>query len=63
MPLAESLLGESLLLDLGTLHLTDKQFYQLCLANPEQRLELTSTGALIIMSPVGGESGSHELDD
>lgn len=62
MPLAESLLVEPLLLDLSTLHLTDEQFYQLCLANPEQRLELTSAGVLIIMSPVGGESGSHELE-
>ena len=62
MPLAESLVVEPLLLDLSTLHLTDEQFYQVCLANPEQRLELTSTGVLIIMSPVGGESGSHELE-
>jgi len=62
MPLAESLLVEPLLLDLGNLHLTDEQFYQMCLANPQQRLELTSTGVLIIMSPVGGESGSHELE-
>jgi len=62
MPLAESLFVEPLLLDLGTLHLTDEQFYQLCLANPEQRLELTSSGVLIIMSPVGGESGSYELE-
>ncbi|MBW4517252.1 MAG: Uma2 family endonuclease [Timaviella obliquedivisa GSE-PSE-MK23-08B] len=62
MPLAESLLVEPLLLDLSTLHLTDEQFYQLCLANPEQRLELTSAGVLIIMSPVGGESGSYELE-
>jgi len=62
MPLAESMVLEPLLLDLSTLHLTDEQFYQVCLANPEQRLELTSTGVLIIMSPVGGESGSYELE-
>ncbi|MCL1468406.1 Uma2 family endonuclease [Argonema galeatum] len=37
--------------------LTDEQFYQLCLANQEWRLELTSEGELIIMSPTGGESG------
>ncbi len=62
MPLAESMVLEPLLLDLSTLHLTDEQFYQVCLANPEQRLELTSTGVLIIMSPMGGESGSYELE-
>ena len=44
------------------LNLTDEQFYQLCLANPEQRLELTSAGVLITLSPVGGEIGSHELE-
>jgi Uma2 family endonuclease len=44
------------------LNLTDEQFYQLCLANPEQQLELTSAGVLIILSPVGGEGGSHELE-
>jgi len=62
MPLAESMVLEPLLLDLSTLHLTDEQFYQVCIANPEQRLELTSTGVLIIMSPMGGESGSYELE-
>ena len=37
--------------------LTDEQFYQLCVANQEWRLELTTQGELIIMSPTGGESG------
>jgi Uma2 family endonuclease len=37
--------------------LTDEQFYQLCVANREWRLELTAEGELIIMPPTGGESG------
>jgi Uma2 family endonuclease len=36
--------------------LTDEQFYQLCVANQELRLELTAQGELIIMPPVGGET-------
>ena len=42
--------------------LTDEQFYQLCLANEEWRLELTSDGELIIMPPTGGESGVRNSD-
>jgi Uma2 family endonuclease len=49
-------------LDLSTLKLTDEQFYQLCIANPEQPLELTAEGVLVLMSPVGGESGKRELE-
>ncbi len=52
---------DSLPVDLSTLKLTDEQFYQLCVTNPEQPLELTATGVLIVMSPVGGESGRREL--
>jgi Uma2 family endonuclease len=37
--------------------LTDEQFYQLCVANEERRLEFTANGELIIMPPTGGESG------
>lgn len=37
--------------------LTDEQFYQLCVANEEWRLELTAEGELIIMPSTGGESG------
>jgi Uma2 family endonuclease len=49
-------------LDLSSLRLTDEQFYQLCITNPEQPLELTSEGVLIVMPPVGGESGNREAD-
>ncbi len=49
-------------LDLSGLRLTDEQFYQLCTDNPEQPLELTREGVLIVMAPVGGESGKQELN-
>jgi Uma2 family endonuclease len=42
--------------------LTDEQFYQLCIANDEWRIELTATGELIIMPPTGGESGIRNSD-
>jgi Uma2 family endonuclease len=51
----------SLPIDLSTLKLTDEQFYQLCVTNPEQPLELTAQGVLIVMPPVGGESGKREF--
>jgi len=41
-------------------HLTDEQFYQLCTANRDLNLELNAKGELIIVSPVGGESGNQE---
>ncbi|NES97462.1 MAG: Uma2 family endonuclease [Desertifilum sp. SIO1I2] len=49
---------ETLTLNLApALRLTDEQFYALCMANQAWRLEMTETGALIIMPPTGGESG------
>jgi Uma2 family endonuclease len=62
MTIAYSNIPDALPLDLSTLKLTDEQFYQLCIANPEQPLELTAAGVLIVMSPVGGESGKRELN-
>ncbi|MEH2302538.1 Uma2 family endonuclease [Nostoc sp.] len=43
-------------------HLTDEQFYQLCIANRDLSLEMNAAGELIIMPPVGGESGNQEAD-
>ncbi|MTJ49300.1 Uma2 family endonuclease [Dolichospermum sp. UHCC 0259] len=42
--------------------LTDDQFYQLCMANKDVNLELNAQGELIIVPPVGGESGRSESD-
>ena len=48
--------------DLTHIPLTDAQFYQLCLNNPSLTIERDPQGALIFMSPVGGESGNTELE-
>ncbi|MBD2365272.1 Uma2 family endonuclease [Anabaena minutissima FACHB-250] len=40
--------------------LTDEQFYRLCMANRDLNLELSATGELIIVPPVGGETGILE---
>jgi Uma2 family endonuclease len=37
-----------------------EQFHQLCINNPELQLERSRLGELIIMPPVGGESGRKE---
>lgn len=49
-------------LDIRSLNLTDEQFYNLAIANPDLRMERTSTGDLILMTPVGGYSGNQELE-
>ena len=44
------------------INLSDEQFYQLCVVNRDLSLELNATGELIIVPPVGGESGNREAD-
>ncbi len=51
-----------LTVDLKQVHLTDEQFYQLCISNPELNIERNAAGGLILMSPVGGDSGSREME-
>jgi Uma2 family endonuclease len=51
-----------LTLNLDTVHLTDEQFYKICQNNRELKFERTAKGKLIIMSPVGGESGNREAN-
>lgn len=51
-----------LTLNLDAVYLTDEQFYQLCQNNQELQFERTAKGELIIMSPVGGESGNREAE-
>lgn len=43
------------------IHLTQAQFYQLCQANPDFKLERTATGELVVMPPTGGETGKRNL--
>jgi Uma2 family endonuclease len=62
MTVAQSDTSNLLSLNLSTLKLNDEQFYQLCVANPEHLLELTAEGVLILIAPVGGESGNREME-
>jgi len=41
------------------LRLTPEQFERVCQANPEALLELAADGALIAMTPTGGETGNR----
>ncbi len=60
----QSLETKPLLLDVHsiTLRVTHDEFEKLCQDNPEQAFELTANGELIVMSPVGGESGNYESE-
>jgi Uma2 family endonuclease len=49
-------------LNVQSLHLTDEQFYQLCIQNPELAIEQNAEGVLLVMPPVGGESGNQEME-
>jgi Uma2 family endonuclease len=49
-------------LNLDRVQLSDEQFYQLCLNNPDYSLERTPQGVLVVMAPVGGDSGNYELE-
>ncbi len=49
-------------LDVSLMHLTEEQFYQLCQANRDLRLELSAKGELSIMPPTAWESGKRNFD-
>jgi len=51
-----------LTLSLNQVALSDEQFYNICQNNRELKFERTTQRDLIIMSPVGGESGNREAD-
>lgn len=60
----QSLETKPLLLDVHsiTLRVTHEEFEKLCQDNPDRSLELTATGELLVMPPVGGESGNYESE-
>jgi Uma2 family endonuclease len=62
MIIASDRATEILPLNISTVKFTAEQFEQLCVANPDRSLELTAQGELIVMPPVGGESGSYESE-
>lgn len=41
---------------------SDDQFYDLCRANPELRIERNANGEIIFMSPTGGETGNRNSE-
>lgn len=57
-----TMLSLPLMLDVNAVQLSDEQFYQLCVTNPDMRVERSAKGVLIVMPPVGGESGSQEAE-
>ena len=60
----QSLETKPLLLDVQsiTLRITGEEFDKLCQDNRDRSFELTASGELIVMPPVGGESGNSELE-
>ncbi len=55
-----TVLTAPLTIDVANLQLTDAQFYTLCRNNDALQFELTAQGNLIVMAPIGGESGNRE---
>ena len=49
-----------LTLNLDTVHFSDDQFYELCQRNQDWQFERSASGELIVMAPVGGDSGNQE---
>lgn len=53
----------ALTIDLSPImQLTRTEFYKLCAANPDMKLERSPQGELIVMAPTGGETGSRNSD-
>jgi Uma2 family endonuclease len=54
---------DTLLLDVtnAKLKVTPEHFDQLCIDNPDLRLELTKDGELIVMAPAGDETSKKIL--
>lgn len=42
--------------------LSEQDFYELCQANPDLRIELTKEGDLLLMPPTGGETGGRNFN-
>jgi Uma2 family endonuclease len=48
--------------DLSTVKFTAEQYERVCEANPDRSFELTAQGVLVVMPPVGVESGNYESE-
>ncbi len=49
-------------LDVSLMQLSDEQFYQLCAANPDLRIEINGDKELVIMPPAFGDTGERNFD-
>ena len=47
---------------IGLNHVTHEQFWELCVEYPDLRLELTSSGELIVMPPTGYSTGKRSFN-
>jgi Uma2 family endonuclease len=52
---------DPLTIDVSKISLTDDQFYHLCRQNEVLRFEINAQGEMIVMGPVGGDSGRREM--
>jgi Uma2 family endonuclease len=43
------------------MNISDEQFYQLCRINPDVKFERNAQGEIIIMAPIGGETGRRNV--
>ncbi len=55
-------MAQSVLRMPATASFTSDQFYDLCRANPDWKLERTAQGDLIVMPPTGGETGARNAN-
>lgn len=46
----------------SVIDISDEQFYQLCINNPDTKFERKANGEIIIMPPTGGETGKRNTD-
>lgn len=42
--------------------MTDEQFYQLCMLNPELRIERTADKYILIMPPANSDTGNRNFE-
>jgi Uma2 family endonuclease len=62
IPSPSEKIAKWLALDLTSIRLTHRQFEQVCRDNPDLRLELTSSGGLIVMPPAGSITGKRNFN-
>lgn len=46
----------------SVIDISDEQFFQLCISNPDTKFERNANGEIIVMPPTGGETGRRNSD-